>query len=308
MTSAYITHPACLLHEMGEVHPERPARIRAIEERLEASGLLAQMTRFESPAADDADLFAIHAPEYVSAVRAAAPKAGRVRLDPDTSMNPASLTAALRAAGAAKLACDLVIKGETKTAFLNIRPPGHHAEYDKPMGFCIFNNAALAARRALETHKLNRVLIVDFDVHHGNGTEDIFKNDDRVMLCSSFQHPFYPYSPLSRTGTNPNILKSPLLAGTGGDELKKLVEESWRPAWETFRPEFVVVSAGFDAHEADPIGGLRWTEADFAWITGEIVALANQFAAGKIVSCLEGGYDLGALAASASAHAGVLCR
>lgn len=306
--TAYITHPDCLLHEMGPQHPERPDRIRAIAARLESTGLLGEITSHEAPLANSEDLKIVHDPKMIEGLRDLAPKSGRAMIDADTSMNPHSWQAALRAAGAAQKAIELVFSGQAKSVFCNIRPPGHHAEHARAMGFCLFNNVAFAAKLALERHGLSRVAIIDFDVHHGNGTEDIFKDDARVMLCSSFQHPQYPYSPLEQIGANANVIKSPLAYGEGGDDLKKIVNEIWWPRWEDFKPELVLVSAGFDAHQDDPIGGLKFVESDYAWITGEIVALAKKFAEGRIVSCLEGGYDLNALAASAAAHVAGLIK
>ncbi|HEY5637359.1 MAG TPA: histone deacetylase family protein [Burkholderiales bacterium] len=304
MATAFITHDDCLKHDMGAHHPERPARLSAIHDQLLASGLDALLAHHEAPLATDAQLALAHPIEYVRAIREAAPVQGTVHLDPDTAMNPHTLNAALRAAGAAVLATDLVMKGEVDNAFCAVRPPGHHACRARSMGFCIFNNVAVGARHAIKVHGLARVAIVDFDVHHGNGTEDIFSGDRKVLMVSTFQHPFYPYS-----GTEdpaPNMLNVPLPAGAGSKPFREAVEEAWMPALEAFRPEMLFISAGFDAHAEDDMAMLRFTDADYAWVTEKLHAMAARHAKGRIVSMLEGGYALGALGRSAVQHLRVL--
>jgi acetoin utilization deacetylase AcuC-like enzyme len=289
---------------MGAHHPERPARLSAIEDQLIASGLESFLTRYDAPLADDEQLARVHPPDYVRAIRELAPRAGTVHLDPDTAMNPHSLQAALRAAGAAVLAVDLIMQKKAKTAFCAVRPPGHHACRARPMGFCIFNNVAVAARHAIHAHGLERVAIIDFDVHHGNGTEDIFGGDEHVLMASIFQHPFYPYSGTDNPA--PNMHNVPLAAGAGSKELKKAVLEQWLPALDGFRPELVVFSAGFDAHTEDDMAMLRFTDADYRWVTEQVKALAERHAHGRMVSMLEGGYALSALGRSAVQHIKVL--
>jgi acetoin utilization deacetylase AcuC-like enzyme len=291
---------------MGAYHPECPSRLTAIEDQLIASGISQYLARYEAPLATDEQLARVHPADYVRAIREAAPSHGTIHLDPDTAMNPHSLQAALRAAGAAVLATDLVLKGEARTAFCSVRPPGHHACRARPMGFCIFNNVAVAARHAVHAHGIARVAVIDFDVHHGNGTEDIFEGDPNVLMASTFQHPFYPYS-----GTDdpaPNMVNVPLAAGAGSREFREAVRESWIPALEDFRPELVLFSAGFDAHTEDDMAMLRLADADYAWVTGEVKALADRHAGGRIVSVLEGGYALSALGRSVVQHIRVLAE
>jgi len=304
MPVAFITHPDCLKHEMGAHHPERPQRLTAVEEEITAEGLQDQIKRYEAPLATDEQLARVHPLEYVRAVRDAAPEHGTVHLDPDTAMNPYTLNAALRAAGAAALAIDLVLKKQHPSAFCNVRPPGHHACRARPMGFCIFNNVAVAAKHAIEAHGLERVAIVDFDVHHGNGTEDIFEGDEQVLMASIFQHPFYPYSGTDDPASN--MFNVPLAAGSGGRELRKAVTDVWLPALEEFRPELILFSAGFDAHVEDDMAMLRFVDQDYAWVTQQVKAIAERHAGGRIVSVLEGGYSLPALGRSAVEHLRVL--
>jgi acetoin utilization deacetylase AcuC-like enzyme len=306
LTTAFITHSDCLLHEMGGYHPEQPARLQAVEDQLIASGLASCLKYVEAPLAQREHLERVHAPDYLDAIEAAAPAKGITHLDPDTAMNPHTLTAALRAAGAAVLATDLVIKGEADSAFCSVRPPGHHAERRRAMGFCLFNNVAVAAAHALEQHGLKRVTVVDFDVHHGNGTEDIFHDDPRVMMVSTFQHPFYPYSGIE--GRSERMVNIPLAANSTGREFRAAVEQYWLPALEAFKPEMVFISAGFDAHRDDELAMLNLVEADYAWVTQQLREIADKYAGGRIVSVLEGGYALGALGRSVMTHLKVLAN
>jgi acetoin utilization deacetylase AcuC-like enzyme len=300
MTIAYITHGDCLLHNMGAGHPECPERLRAIEDRLIASGLIDHLRHVEAPLAGRAQLERVHAPEYITALEQAAPERGLTHLDPDTAMNPHTLAAALRAAGAAVVATDMVIAGEVDVAFCSVRPPGHHAERSRAMGFCLFNNIAVAAAHALAAHGLQRVAVVDFDVHHGNGTEHIFRDDPRVMMVSTFQHPFYPYSGVE--GRSARMINIPLAAGSTGKEFRAAVEQHWLPALAAFAPEMLFVSAGFDAHRDDDMALLNLVEADYAWVTEKIKEVAARHASGRIVSSLEGGYELHALGRSVAVH------
>ena len=304
MTLAYLSHRDCRLHDMGAAHPESPARLTAIEDQLIASGLGNYLEHVEAPFASRAQLERVHAPDYVSALERMAPARGLVHLDPDTAMNPHTMKAARRAAGAAALATDMVIKGEAEAAFCSVRPPGHHAERARAMGFCLFNNVAVAAAHALEAHGLKRVAIVDFDVHHGNGTEDIFRDDPRVLMVSTFQHPFYPYSGIE--GRSERMVNVPLAAYSGGKEFRDAVERHWLPALAAFRPEMLFVSAGFDAHRDDDLAMLNLVEADYAWVTERIKEVAGRTAGGRIVSVLEGGYALHALGRSVATHLKVL--
>jgi acetoin utilization deacetylase AcuC-like enzyme len=291
---------------MGAYHPERPARLTAIEDQLIASGIGQQLTRYEAPLATDEQLARVHPADYVRAIRDAAPQSGTVHLDPDTAMNPWTLQAALRAAGAAVLATDLVLKNDVKTAFCSVRPPGHHACRARPMGFCIFNNVAVAARHAVHAHGVERVAIVDFDVHHGNGTEEIFEGDPNVLMVSTFQHPFYPYSGTEDPAAN--MVNIPLAAGTGSNGLREAVSKAWIPALEDYRPELILFSAGFDAHAEDDMAMLRFSDADYAWVTEQVRQVAERHAQGRIVSMLEGGYALSALGRSVVQHLRVLAE
>jgi acetoin utilization deacetylase AcuC-like enzyme len=304
MQTAYISHPLCLRHDMGGHHPESPARIHAIEDQLIASGLLNLLQRHDAPAATREQLMRVHDAAYIASIESSVPSTGLVQLDGDTAMNPFSYQAALRAAGAVVLGVDMVMDQSVENAFCNIRPPGHHAERSRAMGFCIFNNIAVGAAHAIAQHGLKRVAIADFDVHHGNGTEEIFHDDPRVMLCSTFQHPFYPYS--GAGSGNGHIINVPLAAGTGGEEFRAAVTQHWLPALERFEPELLLVSAGFDAHRDDDMAALRLTEADYGWVTQEIKRIAGKFSHRRIVSALEGGYELHALGRSALAHIKVL--
>lgn len=301
MTLAYITHPLFLEHADAGMHPECPERLKAIEEAVAGLDLL----RFQPPRAEREQLLLAHEPEHVDRVFRSAPREGVIHLDPDTFMNPFSLDAALHAAGAAVQAVDLVMSGEATAAFCAVRPPGHHAELHRSMGFCLFNNIAVAARYALKAHGLERVAIVDFDVHHGNGTEDILRDDPRVLFCSSFQHPFYPGS--GADTVSEHICNLPLAAGARGRELiEGGLRQVWIPRLAEFQPQLLLFSAGFDAHLDDPLGGLRFTVEDFATITREVARAAAPYTGGRVLSCLEGGYNLKALGASVRAHLEVL--
>jgi len=262
------------------------------------------LQRHDAPLAIDEQLTRVHPPVYVQAIRDAAPQKGTVHLDPDTAMNPFSLQAALRAAGAAVLATDLVLGGDAQAAFCSVRPPGHHACRARSMGFCIFNNVAVAAHHAFAAHGLERVAIIDFDVHHGNGTEDIFAGDSRVLMASTFQHPFYPYSGTDDPASN--MVNVPLPAGAGSKQFRAAVSGNWIPALDEFRPELVIFSAGFDAHAEDDMAMLSLTDQDYAWVTREVKAVADRHANGRVVSMLEGGYALSALGRSVVQHLRVL--
>lgn len=305
MQTAYITHPACLEHNMGYDHPESPERLRAIEDQLIASGIFPLLQPHEAPRVTHEQLARVHTESYLRAIEAAAPQRGLVSLDADTFMNPFTLEAAYRAAGALVLATDLVMTGKAENAFCNIRPPGHHATRDQAMGFCFFNNVAVGVAHAMAQHDLTRIAIVDFDVHHGNGTENIFKNDPRVMLCSTFQHPFYPYS--GADSSSDHIINVPLAARTDGQAFRLAIIEYWLPALEAFRPEMIFISAGFDAHHEDDMAHLNLIESDYTWVTEQIKAIAVKYAQKRIVSALEGGYALHALGRSVTAHIRVLC-
>jgi acetoin utilization deacetylase AcuC-like enzyme len=300
VTTAFVTHPTFLLHEMGPYHPECPERISAITDRLIASGLDTCLHHYEAPAATDEQIARIHGASYMREIAAASPEEGLHFVDPDTALNRHTLDAARHAAGAAVLAVDLVMRDECRTAFGAVRPPGHHAERGRAMGFCIFNSVAIGAAHALAAHGLERVAIVDFDVHHGNGTEQIFSDDPRVLMVSTFQHPLYPYSGLQDPA--PNMINVPLAAGSGGEEFRAAVRDHWLPALEAHRPQLILISAGFDAHREDPLAGLEFIEADYAWVTRELLAVAERHANGRIVSMLEGGYALSALGRSATEH------
>jgi len=303
-TTAFITHADCLKHDIGAHHPERPERLTAIEDQLIASGVGQHLTRFEAPLVTDEQLARVHPTDYVRAIRDAAPRSGTVHLDPDTAMNPHTLQAALRAAGAAVLAVDLVLQRKSSSAFCAVRPPGHHACRARPMGFCIFNNVAVAARHALEAHGLERVAVIDFDVHHGNGTEDIFEGDEQVLMASTFQHPFYPYSGTDNPASN--MVNVPLAAGAGSKEFREAVRAEWIPALNDFAPQLIVFSAGFDAHAEDDMAMLRFTDADYGWVTEQLKSVAERHAKGRMVSMLEGGYALSALGRSAVQHIKVM--
>ncbi|HEY6721455.1 MAG TPA: histone deacetylase family protein [Burkholderiales bacterium] len=304
MATAFITHSDCAKHDMGRHHPESPERLSAIEDHLISSGLAGLVERHEAPAAKVSELARVHPLEYIEAIRNASPKSGIVHLDPDTAMCPDTWNAALHAAGAAVLATDLVIGGRAGSAFCAVRPPGHHATRTRAMGFCLFNNIAVGAKHALEQHGLERVAIIDFDVHHGNGTEDIFSDDERVVMAGIFQHPFYPYSGTEHVA--PNMANVPLPAGSDGKALRTAVEKIWIPALDDFAPQMIFISAGFDAHVEDEMAMLRFTESDYGWVTQRIKEVADKYAEGRIVSILEGGYARSALGRSVVTHLKVL--
>ncbi len=306
MTTALLTHPDCLNHITPAGHPEQVARLQAIAAALETPEFDA-LDRIDAPLCKDAHITLAHPAEYLAAIRAAAPANGPRALDADTHMSPGSLQAAFRAVGGNIKAVDLVMAGQSKNAFVAARPPGHHAERATPMGFCLFGNVAIAAKYALEHHNLARVAIVDFDVHHGNGTQDLVWDDKRIFFASTHQMPLYPGSGAAdETGAHNNVLNVPLEEGTNGQTFRAKMRDVVLPAVTAFNPEMLFVSAGFDAHRDDPLAGLNLLEADFAWVTGQICDIADQCANGRLVSTLEGGYDLEALAASAAAHVKVL--
>ncbi len=305
MSLALIGHPLCRAHRMGAHHPECPERLDAIADRLIAAGLDSLLIHYDAPPATETQLARVHDGDYIREIFEAAPEAEELHwLDGDTAMNAQSLPAALRAAGAAVLGVDLVMSGRHQVAFACVRPPGHHAERHRAMGFCIFNNVAVGAAHALAVYGLERIAIVDFDVHHGNGTQDIFAGDERVRFCSSFQHPFYPGS-----GAGPNesnILNIPLPRGTDGAHFRKAVEQHWLGQLDEFAPQLILISAGFDGHAEDEMAQFNLRESDYAWITRELQVLAGKHAQGRMLSCLEGGYHLNALGRSVSAHLDVL--
>ena len=308
MTTLLITHPACLNHLMPAGHPERPDRLRAIERALEDERFQ-NLARVEAPAASLEVIVLCHPMDYVTAIRDATPQNGLVQLDADTSMSPGSFEAALRAAGGAVLAVDEVMAGKARNAFVATRPPGHHTETARPMGFCLFNNAAIAARYAQKEHGIARAAVVDFDVHHGNGSQDIFWSDATVMYGSTHQMPLYPGTGArNERGEHDTIVNAPLRPGDGGVKFREAFESVILPRLRDFAPEFVVISAGFDAHMRDPLANLNLLESDFEWATRKLMELADKYAQSRVVSVLEGGYDLQGLANSAAAHVAALMQ
>jgi acetoin utilization deacetylase AcuC-like enzyme len=298
--TAYITHPSFLLHDMGPHHPECPDRLTSIGDRLIAAGLDAYLVHHTAPAATREQIERVHSATYVDAIEEASPSTGLHYVDPDTALCPHSLTAARHAAGAVVKAVDLVTSGECRTAFCAVRPPGHHAESRRAMGFCLFNNVAVGIAHALEACGVERVAVVDFDVHHGNGTEEIFAGDERVLMVSTFQYPLYPYSGVKPLGRN--MVNVPLGPGSGSEAVRAAVVDRWMPALEAHEPEIVFISAGFDAHREDPLANLAFVENDYAWVTQQLVGVARRYGDGRIVSTLEGGYALSALGRSAAEH------
>ncbi|KPC55136.1 histone deacetylase family protein [Amantichitinum ursilacus] len=298
--TAYITHPACAMHDMGRGHPECAERLAAIQDRLIAAGLWDALLHLEAPAASRAQLERVHSGEWLDRLGSLSPTHGYVHLDPDTAINPYSLRAAWFAAGAGVLAVDQVMTGAVQNAFCAIRPPGHHAGRSQAMGFCLLNNVAVAAAHALAVHGVERVAIVDFDVHHGNGTEDIFCGDARVSMVGMFQHPFYPYS--GDVALGPNMHNFPLPRATTGAAFRDLVRDQWLPLLDEFAPQLILISAGFDAHLEDDMASMGLVESDYAWVTKQVMAVAQRHCGGRIVSMLEGGYDLSSLGRSVAVH------
>ncbi len=305
MTStAFITHRDCHLHDMGSFHPESPTRLGAISDHMIAQGLDHYFVFHDAPLATFEQLLRVHPASHLERLKRSSPDRGIVHLDPDTAMNPHTWQAALRSAGAGINAVDLIMAGEVQNAFCAVRPPGHHAERANAMGFCFFNNIAVAAAHALKAYGLSRVAIIDFDVHHGNGTEDCFSGNDQVLMASIFQHPYYPYSGTDNESFN--MLNVPVPRGMGSDEFRAVVNDIWMPRLMEFAPQMIFISAGFDAHTEDEMGGTNLVEKDFAWVTEQLKELADETAQGRIVSMLEGGYSLSALARSVAAHIKVL--
>ncbi len=300
MTIGIVSDPACRKHHMGSLHPEQPARLDAINDRLIAAGLSYVMLHFDAPRATREQLLGAHDAEYVDQIFAASPQQGLVWLDGDTAMCPFTLEAAVHAAGAAVHGVDLVMQKQVDQVFCPVRPPGHHAGRNRAMGFCFFNNVAIAAYHAINHWGLERVAIIDFDVHHGNGTEEIVEGDQRILFCSSFQHPFYPGTGAGSSASN--VVNIPLPRLTDGAALQEAVLEQWIPRLETFAPELILISAGFDGHRDDDMAQFNLLEQDYAWITRQLSQLATLSADKRIVSCLEGGYELHALARSVEAH------
>jgi len=302
MSTLLLSHPACLNHLTPSGHPERPDRLRAIEQALEDEKFQS-LARVEAPRGP-LDIIALcHPADYIEAIRDASPAEGLVRLDADTAMSPGSFEAALRAVGGAKLAVDEVMAGKASNAFVATRPPGHHTETARPMGFCLFNNAAIAARYAQKTHGIEKAAIIDFDVHHGNGSQDIFWSDKSVMYCSTHEMPLYPGTgAVGERGEFNTIVNAPLSAGDGGSAFKEAFETVILPRLREFKPDILIISAGFDAHTRDPLANLNLVEADYAWVTKKLMDVADASAKGRVVSLLEGGYDLQGLSRSVAAH------
>jgi acetoin utilization deacetylase AcuC-like enzyme len=308
MATLFITHPACLNHLTPPGHPERPDRLRAIE-RVFASDKFQGLVRTDAPTAEFDTIALCHPMDYVTALRDASPTSGLVQIDADTSMSPGSFEAALRAAGGGVYAVDEVMAGRVANAFVATRPPGHHTETARPMGFCLFNNAAIAARHAQKRYGIDRAAVVDFDVHHGNGSQDIFWSDKSVMYCSTHQMPLYPGTGArGERGEHDTVVNAPLSPGDGGAKFREAFESVILPRLRDFRPELIVISAGFDAHQRDPLANLNLVEADFMWATQKIMEVAQASANGRVVSMLEGGYDLEGLSNSAAAHVSALMQ
>jgi acetoin utilization deacetylase AcuC-like enzyme len=300
MPTALITHSIFSEHEMLPGHPENPHRLRVIHEHLLRLGISDFLLHADAPMAAREQIERVHSGSHIDNLAEHSPRHGLAFIDGDTSMNPSTLEAAWRAAGGAALATDMVLSGKVHNAFCALRPPGHHAERHRAMGFCFFNNIAVAAAQALEVHHLSRVAILDFDVHHGNGTENIFRNDERVMVCSVYQYPLYPF--IDTAYMPGHLINTPLPGGAGSKEFRHAVSDIWLPELDSFQPEMVLISAGFDAHRDDPLAGLNLVDSDFEWITDVAMQLAQRHAGGRLVSCLEGGYDLGVLSRCVPMH------
>ncbi len=308
MSTLYIPPPACLDHITPLGHPERSERLKAVDRVLEGEKF-ALLAREQAPAAALDTIALAHPLDYVEQIRDACPTVGMVRVDADTSMSPGSFAAATRAVGAATRAVDEVMAAKAANAFCAVRPPGHHAETARPMGFCLFNSVAVAARHAQKQHGVDRVAIVDFDVHHGNGSQEIFWNDPTVMYCSTHEMPLYPGTgATSETGEHHNIVNAPLRAGDGGDKFREAMTSVILPRLDGFKPDLLLISAGFDAHARDPLANLNLIEADFAWVTAQLMDRADRYCGGRVVSVLEGGYDLEGLSQSVAAHVTTLMR
>lgn len=307
MTTLLVTHPACADHDPGHGHPEAPARLAAVLAALQEPQF-AGLVRRDAPSGDEADIARVHGPSFAPSVLSRVPRDGHAALDPDTILSPGSGQAALRAVGAVTRAVDAVMRGEAQNAFCAIRPPGHHAEPDRAMGFCLFNSIAIAARHAQAVHGITRVAIVDFDVHHGNGTQAVAEQDPTLFFASSHQYPLYPGTGAAEETGVGNIVNVPLRSGTAGGCFRRAFEARILPALDAFAPELLLVSAGFDAHRADPLAGLELEDEDFGWVTARLAEAAGRHAQGRLISVLEGGYDLKALAGSAAAHVGALMK
>ncbi|HTM64328.1 MAG TPA: histone deacetylase family protein [Gammaproteobacteria bacterium] len=306
MTIAIISHPDCVLHHAGEMHPESPRRVEVINDAISRFHFKLPVLSYEAPVVTREQLLRVHPKHYIEWLESIAPKEDYVGIDEDTYMNKDTLRAAFLAAGSVTFAVDLVMSGDAKAVFCNVRPPGHHAERERAMGFCIFNNVAVGVMHAMEAHGLSRIAIIDFDVHHGNGTQQIFQENQNVMLCSSFEHPLYPgYEPEL---DNPHIINLPLPAGTNGEDYRARTAAAWFDKLHEFKPQLVFFSAGFDAHVKDPLGNIELTDADYVWLTTQIREIAEKYSDGKIVSVLEGGYNLDALAHCVPAHINALVK
>jgi acetoin utilization deacetylase AcuC-like enzyme len=304
LRTAYISHSECHEHDTGEGHPENARRLSAIEDQLIATGLADVLRYVDAPEVTERQLLRVHTRDYLRTIEQVVPQSGYARLDPDTVISPGTPIAARRAAGAIVAAVDLVMSGEVKSAFCGVRPPGHHAESRQAMGFCFYNNIAIGAAHALEKYGLKKVAIVDFDVHQGNGTEEMFKDDDRVLFCSTFQHPFFPYTAILPNA--PNRLNVPLTASAGSEEFRAAVSDYWLPALNDFQPQLIFMSAGFDAHRDDDMSNICLTDADFRWVAEQIVQVAAGSASTRVISVLEGGYELNSLARCVDTHIRVL--